>query len=277
MQELKVELIPSEVKPKDKRLEEMKLRETLPKHPANVMILGRCGSGKSCCLYSMLKDGYVTSSGKSIFDEMVVYLGTGDAVDAFYKLPCKNIRVLTDFDNIKFEGYLDNLRAHQLERLEKGKHPLNVAIVFDDLAATKLMKPTKKGGTSPLEHLLITSRHEAHASIFYCSQIYKNSGFSKPIARNNMTNYIIYSMSTAEIDKFCDEHCGLMTKEEFMAWYDKCMLTKYNFITINYKKDEDNGRFCERFTKVYVPEKLRHNRRLLEDSDSEISESDLEA
>ena len=84
-------------------------------------------------------------------------------------------------------------------------------------------------------------------------------------------------MSTAEIDKFCDEHCGLMTKEEFMAWYDKCMLTKYNFITINYKKDEDNGRFCERFTKVYVPEKLRHNRRLLEDSDSEISESDLEA
>ena len=262
-------LIPSENKPKDKRLEKQLYRDSLPKHPSNTMILGRCGSGKTCCLYSMLKDGYITPDKKSIFDEIIVYLGTGDAVDAFKKLPCKNLVVLTEFNVFKFEEWLTDVKAHQLERLEKGKPALNIAIVFDDCAATQLMKPTKRGGTAPLEHLLITSRHECNASIFYLSQIYKNGGFSTPIARNNMTNWIIYSMSMAEIEKFADEHGGIMTKEEFLDWYFECMKTKHNFIMINYKKP-DEERYTERFTKVYVPFMLR------QDSDSGYSTSDRE-
>ena len=62
--ELPITVIPSENKPKDKRLENMKYKDSLPKHPANIMILGRCGSGKSCSLYSMLSHGYVTDKGK---------------------------------------------------------------------------------------------------------------------------------------------------------------------------------------------------------------------
>ena len=266
--ELKVELIPSEIRPPDKRLETQKYKESLPKHPTNCMILGRCGSGKTCCLYSMLKDGYTTPNGKSIFDEIIVYLGTGDAVEAFKKLPCENICVLTQFNNAKFEEYLHDLKQHQLERLSKGKHALNIAIVFDDCAATQLMKPTKRGGTSPLEHLLITSRHECHASIFYCSQIYKNGGFSTPIARNNMTHWIVYGMGANEMEKFAEEHSGIMHKDEFLEWYQHCMRTKYNFVMINYKKPEEE-RYTERFTKIYVPRALKGG---YSSSDSEDSD-----
>lgn len=252
--ELPINVIPSEKKPKDKRLEEMKYRESLPAHPSNCLILGRCGSGKSCCLYSMLKDGYVDAKGKSIFDEILIYLGTLDAVDAFKKLPCENIAVMNEFDPEAFTAYLEDLKVHQMERLSKGKPPLNIAIVFDDFAGKSLMKPIRKGGSSPLEHLLITSRHECNASIFYCSQAYKNNGFSTPIARNNMTHYIIYGMGRNEMQKVAEEHCGDMTEEQFLEWYFNVMKTKHNFIMINYKKPIEE-RYTERFTQIYRPGK----------------------
>jgi len=248
--ELPIEVIPSEVKPKDPRIEKMKYKESLPPHPANICILGRCGSGKSCCLYSMLKNGYVTDKGKSIFDEMIIYLGTLDAAEAFKSLPCKNIVVLHEFDPDFFQAYLEDLKTNQMERLEKGKPFLNVCIVFDDFAGKSLMKPMGRGLSSPLEHLLITSRHECNATIMYCSQAYKNNGFSTPIARNNMTHWIIYGMGRNEMEKIAEEHCGDMTPDEFLEWYFECMKKKHNFIMINYKKPVEE-RFTERFTNVF--------------------------
>ena len=257
--ELPIEVIPSEVKPKDKRLEKMKYKESLPPHPANICILGRCGSGKSCCLYSMLKTGYVTDKGKSIFDEMVVYLGTLDAVDAFKALPCKNIIILHEFNGDEFEAYLEDLKLHQMERLQERKPLLNVAIIFDDFVGQALLKPGKSGKSSPLERLMLTSRHECHASIFFCSQTYKNNGFSSPTIRNNITHWIIYNMGRAEMEKIAEEHSGPMTKDEFMDWYAKCMRTKHNFIMINYKKPDDE-RYTERFTNIHTPLSLIVNR-----------------
>lgn len=250
--ELPIQLIPSEIKPKDKRLDQMKYKESLPPHPANICILGRCGSGKSCCLYSMLKDGYVTDKGKSIFDEMVIYLGTLDAVSAFKKLPCKNIVVLHEFNGDEFEAYLEDLKLHQMERLEQNKSPLNTCIVFDDFVGQALLKPGKTGKSSSLERLMLTSRHECNATIMFCSQTYKNNGFSSPTIRNNITQFIIYPMGKPEMEKIAEEHSGPMTKDEFLSFYNRCMRTKHNFIMINYKKPESE-RYTERFTKIHTP------------------------
>lgn len=267
--ELPIEVIPSEKKAKDKRLEQMKYKDSLPPHPANICILGRCGSGKSCCLYSMLKNGYVTKNKQSIFDEMVVYLGTLDAVEAFQSLPCKNIIVLHEFDAEQFEAYLDDLKQHQMERIEKNKPPLNTAIIFDDFVGQALLKPGKSGKSSPLERLMLTSRHECNATIFFCSQTYKNNGFNSPTIRNNITHWIIYPMGRAEMEKIAEEHSGPMTKDEFIDWYNQCMKTKHNFIMINYKKP-DSERYTERFTKVHTPFSLQFNRNAtLEISDGE--------
>lgn len=243
---LPIKPIPSENKPKDKRIEKIRY-DTLPKLPVTSVILGRVGSGKSSCLYSLLTEGYVYGpSKKSVFDEMVFYVGNKESVHALEKIKCKNKCILHDFVENDFTEYLDNLKAHQLERLEKGKPPMNVAVVFDDLAGVSLLKKQKGKNQNALERLVLTSRHEANCSLFYLSQVYKNGGFQSPLVRNNVMNYIIYNMSKPEMEKIADDHCQQYSPQEFMCMYNKAMETPYNFITIDYRRPL-NERIWERF------------------------------
>lgn len=250
--------IPSEDKPVDKRLEKMKHKDILPKLPANIMCLGRAGAGKSSCIYSMLNDGYVVN-GKSVFDEIIIYLGTLDSVESFEKLPCKNIVILHEFVPSEFESYLNDLKEHQMERLNKGKHPLNVAIIFDDFVGMGLLRHSG-GKASPLERLCLTSRHECSATIIFCSQAYKNNGLSNPTIRNNITHYIIYSMSRSEMSKIAEDHCGHLTEKEFLEMYEEINKKPHNFLMINYKKP-DHERMTEGFIKpVGMKKQLQMNR-----------------
>lgn len=210
------------------------------------MILGRCGSGKSSCLASLLTEGYVNNT-KSVFDEMLVFLGSQDSKHFFEKLPCPNVVVLDHFDPEAFEEYLDDLKIHQMERLNKGKHPLNVAIIFDDFVGQNLMKHSN-GKASPLERLALTSRHECNASLFFLSQIYKNTGFSQPVIRNNTTTYVIYQMTKFELEKIAQEHSNDLTVDEFIDTYNDIMKTPYNFMVIDYRRPL-HSRISERFTK----------------------------
>lgn len=243
---LPIKPIPSENKPKDKRIEKIKY-DTLPMLPVTSVILGRVGSGKSSCLYSLLTEGYVYGPGKkSVFDEMVFYVGNKESVSALEKIKCKNKCILHEFVEEDFTEYLDNLKAHQLERLEKGKPCLNVAVVFDDLAGVSLLKKQKGKNQNALERLVLTSRHEANCSLFYLSQVYKNGGFQSPLVRNNVMNYIIYNMSKPEMEKIADDHCQQYSPQEFMCMYNKVMETPYNFISIDYRRNL-NERIWERF------------------------------
>ena len=208
------------------------------------MILGRCGSGKSSVLWSMLTEGY-TYKGKSVFDEMIVYLGSQDSIDTFKTLPCKNLVVLQEFDPEDFEEYLEDLKKHQMERLNKNKRPLNVAVIFDDYVGQNLLKH-HGGKASPLERIALTSRHECNMSLFFCSQIYKNTGFSSPSMRNNTTTYIISQMTKPEIEKIAEEHCNDFTPDEFIQVYNEMMKVPFNFMVIDYRRPLDE-RITERF------------------------------
>lgn len=243
---LPIKPIPSENKPKDKRIEQLRY-DNLPKLPVTSVILGRVGSGKSSCLYSLLTEGYVYGKGKkSVFDEMIFYVGNKESVHALEKVKCKNKCILHNFDEVAFDEYLDNLKAHQLERLDKNKAPLNVAIVFDDMAGVALMKKRKGANQNSLERLLLTSRHEANCSIFFLSQVYKSGGFTTPLVRNNVMCWIIYNMSKPEMEKIAEDHCQQYSSQEFMCMYNKAMETPYNFITIDYRRPL-NDRIYERF------------------------------
>lgn len=212
------------------------------------MILGRCGSGKSSILYSLLSEGYTYGKNKkSIFDEGIVYLGTQDAISAFEKLPIKNHIVLQEFDPDDFEEYLNDLKDHQMEKLSRNKPGLNTIIIFDDFVGQNLMKHNK-GKASPLERLALTSRHECNATLVMCSQVYKNSGFSHPVVRNNITTYILSQMSRPEIEKIAEELSGDMTPQEFIETYDKIMAKqKYNFMVYDSRRPLES-RWTERFT-----------------------------
>ena len=245
--ELPIEPIPSELKPKDPRIPKMKYKD-LPKLPCNMVILGRVGSGKSSCLWSLLTEGYVYGKGKkSVFDEMVFFVGNQESLPTLQKIKCKNKCFLDEYETESFEDYLDNLKAHQLERLEKGKHPLQVAIIFDDMAGVALMKKPKGKNYSVLERLLLTSRHEANASILFLTQVYKSGGFTNPLCRNNVMCWVIYNMSKPEMEKIAEDHSQQYSPQEFLQMYNKLMETPYNFMTIDYRRPL-NDRIWERFS-----------------------------
>lgn len=264
MEDLPIKPIPSENKPKDKRLENLNYKN-LPKLPATFMILGRCGSGKSSILYSLLTEGYTHGKNKkSVFDEAIVYLGSQDSIGAFEKLPIKNKIILQEFEPEDFEDYLTDLKKHQMEKLEKNKPPLNTLIVFDDFVGHNLMK-RHNGKSSPLERLALTSRHEANASIAFLSQVYKNTGFSHPTVRNNTTTYIISQMTRPEIEKIAQEHSQDLTPEEFIDIYDNIMKKPYNFMVVDYRRPLDS-RITERF---HIP--IKKPLRIRRDAASEVS------
>ena len=210
------------------------------------MILGRCGSGKSSILHSLLTEGYV-HNGKSLFDEACIFLGSLDSVETFQNLPIKNKVILHEFNPTDFETYVEDLRKHQMERLEKKKRPLNIALIFDDFVGQALLKKTKNGKASPLERLALTSRHELSASIFLLSQCYKNTGFSSPSIRNNTTTYVIANMTKPEIEKISEEHCNSFTPDQFVEVYNEIQKTPFNFMVIDYRRPLDD-RITERFT-----------------------------
>ena len=255
--ELKIEVMPAEKKPKDRRIEKINYKD-LPKIPANILLLGRCGSGKSSILYTLLTKGFTYGpKNKSIFDEALFYIGTLDSKHIFEKLPIKNSLVLEEFDAQDFERYLNDLRAHQLEKLAKNKPPMNTLICFDDFVGAALMKRLNTKA-SPLEKLVLTSRHEANATIMFCSQVYRSSGFSTPTVRNNLTTIILAQMSRIELEKIAEEFSGDMTKDEFIGIYDKIMAKRaYNFLCMDTRRPL-NARWTEQFsTPIPRPKRLQ--------------------
>lgn len=276
--ELPIAPIPSELKPKDKRMEKLRYKE-LPKLPVTMVQLGRVGSGKSSILYSLLTEGYVYGKNKkSVFDEMIFYVGNKESNAALEKIKCSNKCILHDFVETDFEEYLDNLKQHQLERLEKNRHPLQVAVVFDDMAGVQLLKKQKNKNYSVLERLLLTSRHEAHCSVFFLSQVYKSGGFTTPLCRNNVMCWTISNMSKPEMEKIAEDHSQQYSPKEFLALYNKAMEKPYNFITVDYRRPL-NERIWERFSGpltlegVVIPKEEDCNCPTPESSDTE-SESE---
>jgi hypothetical protein len=275
--------MPAEKKPKDRRLDKINYKD-LPKIPANILLLGRCGSGKSSILYTLLTKGFTYGpKHKSVFDEALFYIGTLDAKHIFEKLPIKNSLVLEEFDPVDFEKYLDDLRMHQLEKLERNKPPMNTLICFDDFVGAALMKRLNTK-SSPLEKLILTSRHEANATVMFCSQVYRSSGFATPTVRNNLTTIILAQMSRIELEKIAEEFAGDMTKDEFIHIYDRVMAKRaYNFMVFDTRRPL-NARWTEQFsTPIKRPQRLldldiellsERTVKKIEDSDSESSDSD---
>jgi hypothetical protein len=252
-----VEVMPSEKKPRDARIEKMDA-QFLPQLPATILILGQCGSGKSSALWSMMSKGYVTgkTKKKSIFDEALIYIGTLDAKPSFEKMPIENKLIMTEFEPVSFDEYQTDLKKHQLERLEKGKSMMNTAIIFDDFAGASLMRKAKVGSAPPIEKLCLTSRHESNCTLFYLTQFYKNTGFTSPAVRANITTIILYKMPVNEVRKIAEEYAEQYDIDEFIGHYDRAMARRpYNFLVWDRRRPMNADRWTEGFTSPLPPSK----------------------
>jgi hypothetical protein len=243
--------------------------------------LGKCGSGKSSILWTILTKGYVYGkSKKSIFDEALIYLGTLDAKESFNRLPIKNKLILEEYEPADFEEYQDDLKAHQMEKLEKNKPPLNTIIVFDDFVGAGLMKKPRPNVAPPIEKLALTSRHEANCTLVFCSQVYKNSGFSAPSVRNNITTFVISAMSRPELLKIAEELSEDYDPDEWIEIYDRIMLKKpYNFVVMDRRRPMGQ-RWTERFSIPFPPARrtqaLRQSMNMSNESSSDGENSSSE-
>lgn len=256
-----IEVMPSEIKKRDKRLDKMDIK-FLPDIPSTFLVLGQCGSGKSSFIWSIMTKGYVYSgkkgNRKSVFDELLVYLGTLDSEASFQKMPIKNKLILTEFDPSTFDEYQTDLKKHQMDLLDAGKSPLNSCIIFDDFAGANLMKKSKVNGAPPIEKLCLTSRHEANCTIFYCSQFYKNTGFTSPSVRANITTLVVYRMALNEIRKIAEEYAEQYEVDEWIAIYDKYMSSKkFAFVIYDRRRDPTKTRWSFGFTELFpMPKKI---------------------
>ena len=132
---------------------------------------------------------------------------------------------------------------------------MNTLICFDDFVGAALMKRINNK-PSPLEKLILTSRHEANSTVVFCSQVYRNSGFSTPTVRNNLTTIILAQMSRIELEKIAEEYAGDMTKDEFIRIYDKIMAKRpYNFMVMDTRRPL-NARWTEQFS-TPIPRSIR--------------------
>ena len=256
MGDLDYEVCPAENKPQDKRIEKMDAK-FLPKLPATFYVLGSCGSGKSSILWTLLTKGYVYGKQKkSIFDEALIYLGTLDAKAAFEKLPIDNLLIMDEYHPQPFEEYQNDLKKHQMERLEKKKSPLNALLVFDDFVGAGLMKKPRPNAPPPVEKLALTSRHECNTSIFFCSQVYKNSGFSAPSVRNNISVFVVSRMSHQELVKIAEELSEMYEPEEWIEHYEMAMAQEpYTFVVLDRRRPINEDRWTIKFTTPFPPSK----------------------
>lgn len=254
--DLKWEVCPAENKPKCKKLAKME-HKFLPPIPATIYILGSCGAGKSSILWTLLTQGYVYGEKKkSVFHEAIIYLGTLDAKPAFEKLPIKNKLILEEYEPATFEEYINDLKKHQIDKLEKNQAPLNTLIVFDDFVGAGLMKKPRPNVAPPIEKLALTSRHECSASLVFCSQVYKGSGFSVPSVRNNITTFIVSRMSHAEILKIADELSEMYEPEEWIQHYEAAIAAEpYNFVVLDRRRPITEDRWTIKFSKPFPPSK----------------------
>jgi hypothetical protein len=256
MGDLDYEVCPAENKPQDKRIEKMDAK-FLPKLPATFYVLGSCGSGKSSILWTLLTKGYVYGKQKkSIFDEALIYLGTLDAKAAFEKLPIDNLLIMDEYHPQPFEEYQNDLKKHQMERLEKKKSPLNALLVFDDFVGAGLMKKPRPNAPPPVEKLALTSRHECNTSIFFCSQVYKNSGFSAPSVRNNISVFVVSRMSHQELVKIAEELSEMYEPDEWIEHYEMAMAQEpYTFVVLDRRRPINEDRWTIKFTTPFPPSK----------------------
>jgi hypothetical protein len=280
MEDLNWEVMPSEIKPKDKRLDKIK-NKNLPSLPATFYLMGACASGKSSILWTLLTQGYVYGKKKkSVFDEMLVYLGTLDSKPAFEKLPIENKLILDEYDPVSFEEYQNDLKMHQIEKLNDGKSPLNTLLVFDDFVGAGLMKKPRPNAPPPIEKLCLTSRHECNATIFFLSQVYKGSGFSVPSVRNNITCFVVARMNRSELVKIAEELSDDYEPDEWIDHYDRIMAkSPYNFVSRDVRRPIAEGRWREKFhipfpksRKQIEMEKLMSVKRVRADAESSSDE-----
>lgn len=239
-QEPEIKPIPSELLPEDKRFKKLKHHKVLFKPPFTAVAIGAIGSGKSSFGYSLLNDHYA-----NYFDELVVLSGTIDSKESWEKIKQKKVVFLDGLDERSFSDYLRQLEQDQEERKQKGKFPVRVCLVMDDI----IFENFNRNKAGVLEKLMMTCRHY-FISILLMLQ---HSKQISPAMRNQIMYWCLFRLTKNDLEKIASEHANYLSTDEFIDMYHQVQSKgKHEFLVIDYKAPMED-RFRHRFTKILRP------------------------
>lgn len=239
-QEPDIQPIPSELLPEDKRFKQLPHHKILFPPPFTSVVIGAIGSGKSSFGFSILDKHY-----KNYFDEVVVLSGTIDSKASWEKLHQRKVVFLNGLDEHAFTDYIKQLEKDQEERKEKGKFPVRVCLVMDDI----IFEGFNKNRAGMLEKLMMTCRHYFISIIL----MLQHSKQISPAMRNQIMYWVLFRMTANDVEKIATEHSNFLTTDQFKDMYHNVMKKgKHEFMIIDYKAPMED-RFRHRFTKILHP------------------------
>jgi hypothetical protein len=147
---------------------------------------------------------------------------------------------LNDFDDDAMMDYIKDLEKTQEERKAKGKFPLRVCILLDDI----VFEGFNRNRVGTLEKLLMVTRHYNITVIL----LLQHTKMISAAMRNQIFHWIVFRLTAVDLEKFSVEHSNLLNKDEFKEMYNDVQKKgKHEFLIVDYKKDMMN-RFSHRFT-----------------------------
>ena len=235
MAEPKIEIMPSEEYGVDKRFLKLPDNEILFKPPFTMACIGTIGAGKTSFAYTLMNKLY-----KNYFDELVVVCGTIDSKSTWEKVNQRTVLFLNSFDDEAMMEYIKDLEKVQEERKEKGKFPLRVCLLLDDI----VFEGFNRNRVGTLEKLLMTCRHYNISVIL----LLQHTKMISAAMRNQIFHWIVFRLTAVDLEKFAVEHSNLLNQKQFIEMYNDIQLKgKHEFLIVDYKKDVAN-RFSHRFT-----------------------------
>ena len=240
MSDLSLQIIPSEVKPKDTKAE--KLNPKLQKPPFVFCIVGAAGTGKSSLIWTICESWY-----KSYFDYILIYNGVLDANDTFSLLEDTktSVQVVNEWDPKKFEKWLTTLDIEQ-QKLHKEKiKKRNVLVIFDDFITKDISKKTTVG----ILDRAVQNRRHYNLSIIYSSQSYKQ--INRSMRSLNCSAVLITGVNDSDLKIIAEEHTTpYYDEKDVVNLYKESMKEGgYKVFVIDYK-DTPKNRFKINFDKV---------------------------
>ena len=235
MTEPKIEIMPSEEYGVDKRFLKLPDNEILFKPPFTMCCVGSIGTGKSSFAYTLMNKLY-----KNYFDEFVVICGTIDSKATWEKVNQRTVLFLNAFDDDAMMEYIKDLEKVQEERKEKGKFPLRVCLLLDDI----VFEGFNRNRVGTLEKLLMVTRHYNITVVL----LLQHTKMISAAMRNQIFHWIVFRLTAVDLEKFAVEHSNLLNQKQFIEMYNDIQKKgKHEFLIVDYKKDMMN-RFSHRFT-----------------------------
>lgn len=223
----KVQMMPSEHKPEDKRFAKLKSAKVLFKPPFTLCVDGMIGSGKTSFVYSLLQ------AYPKYWDECVIFCGTRDSNRAWEGLNQRKVIVFNEWDEGAFEQYFKDLEDENERRRAEKEPELRSCVVFDDMIADNI---SKQGRSTSLEKCLLNTRHY-NLTVIILTQSIK---LLSRTMRINMMYYAIFKVNRSELIRVAEDNSGLLTEDQFVEMASEVLKTPYSYLIIDNKATPEN-------------------------------------